>query len=171
MSFWRNFRHWLHASDANFVRLIFPFQYVYTKPQQNGLFSFPLSENKLLSFCWCLWRSFRWPCAKKMFVFWLKFYWIVCVFSPVDKSILAQVLAWHRIGDKPLSEPTQTWNIDARMRHNVSMWSKLIICKAWSRPYENSRELMLRRLNGPMNVGSFVSFVQDTVQSVFEIIL
>ena len=38
--------------------------------------------------------------------------------SPIDnKSALAQIMAWHRTGDKPLPEPTMTQFIDAYMRH------------------------------------------------------
>ena len=34
-----------------------------------------------------------------------------------DKSALVQVMAWHRPGDKPLSETMLTQPIDAYMRH------------------------------------------------------
>ena len=38
--------------------------------------------------------------------------------SPIDiKTALVQVMAWRRIGDKPLSETTLTWFTDAYMRH------------------------------------------------------
>ena len=30
---------------------------------------------------------------------------------------LVQIMAWRRIGDKPLSEPILTWFTDAKMRH------------------------------------------------------
>ena len=38
--------------------------------------------------------------------------------GPIDnKSALVQVMAWRRIGDKPLSELMLTQFIDAYMRH------------------------------------------------------
>ena len=38
--------------------------------------------------------------------------------SPIDTySVLVQVMAWRRKGDKPLSEPMLTWFSDAYMRH------------------------------------------------------
>ena len=38
--------------------------------------------------------------------------------SPIDnKAALIQVMAWHRAGDKPLSEPMLTWFTNAYMRH------------------------------------------------------
>ena len=38
--------------------------------------------------------------------------------GPIDnKPALAQVMAWHRAGDKPLSEPMLTRFSDAYMRH------------------------------------------------------
>ena len=47
--------------------------------------------------------------------------WISLKFVPrssVDnKPVLVQVMAWHRIGDKPLSEPMLTRFTDAYMRH------------------------------------------------------
>ena len=37
---------------------------------------------------------------------------------PIDnKAALVQVMAWHRTGDKPLSEPMLTRLIDAHMWH------------------------------------------------------
>ena len=38
--------------------------------------------------------------------------------SPIDnKPALVWVMAWHRTGDKPLSEPMPTQFTDAYMRH------------------------------------------------------
>ena len=38
--------------------------------------------------------------------------------SPIDnKSALVRVMAWRRIGDKPLPEPMMTQFTDAYMRH------------------------------------------------------
>ena len=34
-----------------------------------------------------------------------------------NKSVLVQVMAWRRIGDKPLSEPMVTQSTEANMRH------------------------------------------------------
>ena len=37
--------------------------------------------------------------------------------GPIDnKSVLVQVIAWHRTGDKPLSEPMLTQFTDAYVR-------------------------------------------------------
>ena len=42
--------------------------------------------------------------------------------GPIDnKSALVQVMAWHRTGDKPLSEPMRTQFIDVYMRHQREM--------------------------------------------------
>ena len=39
-------------------------------------------------------------------------------FCPIDnKPALVQVMAWRRIGDKPLSEPMMTQFSDAYIRH------------------------------------------------------
>ena len=38
-----------------------------------------------------------------------------------NNPALVQIMAWHRIGDKPLSEPKVTQFYDAHMRHAVSM--------------------------------------------------
>ena len=38
--------------------------------------------------------------------------------GPIDqKSVLVQVMAWRRTGDKPLSEPMLTQFTDAYMQH------------------------------------------------------
>ena len=38
--------------------------------------------------------------------------------GPIDNNwALVQIMAWHRIGDKPLSEPVLTWFTDAYMHH------------------------------------------------------
>ena len=55
----------------------------------------------------------------KSFVFWLdrtslKF----APNGPIDSNqALVWIMAWHRIDDKPLSEPVLTWFIDVYMRH------------------------------------------------------
>ena len=42
--------------------------------------------------------------------------------GPIDhKSTLVQVMAWRRIGAKPLPEQMMTYLNDANMRHPVSM--------------------------------------------------
>ena len=38
-----------------------------------------------------------------------------------NKSALVQAMAWHRTGDKPLTEPMMTQFNDAYMRHSASM--------------------------------------------------
>ena len=51
---------------------------------------------------------------------------------PIDNNPkLVQIMAWHRIGDKPLSEPMLTRFTDAYMRHqveasfNINIWHYL----------------------------------------------
>ena len=42
--------------------------------------------------------------------------------GPINNiSALVQIMAWRRIGDKPLSEPMMTQFNDAYMRHSASM--------------------------------------------------
>ena len=42
--------------------------------------------------------------------------------GPVDNiPSLGQMMAWHRSGDKPLSEPMVVYFTDAYMRHSASM--------------------------------------------------
>ena len=52
---------------------------------------------------------------------WKALYWISLKFVSKDpntnKSALVQVMAWHRTGDKPLSEPMLPQFTDAYMRH------------------------------------------------------
>ena len=61
--------------------------------------------------------AFSWM---KSYVFWLRFHWSL-FFShkyPIDNiPALVQTMAWHRKGDKPLSEPMLTQFVDAYMRH------------------------------------------------------
>ena len=41
--------------------------------------------------------------------------------DPINNiSTLVQIMAWHRAGDKPLSEPMMAYMTDAYMRHSVS---------------------------------------------------
>ena len=35
--------------------------------------------------------------------------------------IIGQIMAWRRIGDKPLSEPMMVWSADTYMRHSAYM--------------------------------------------------
>ena len=50
--------------------------------------------------------------------FWLKF----VPKGPIDNtSVLVQVMAWRREGDKPLPEPMLTQFTDAYMRHQGEM--------------------------------------------------
>ena len=54
----------------------------------------------------------------------LNFTQISLKFAPkglIDKSMLVQVMAWRRTGDKPLSEPMLTQFIDAHMRQQGEM--------------------------------------------------
>ena len=47
--------------------------------------------------------------------------------GPIDNdTTLVQIKAWHRIGDKPLSEPKMAYIGDAYMRHSASMsWDEM----------------------------------------------
>ena len=38
-----------------------------------------------------------------------------------NNPVLVEIMDWHRIGDKPLSEPMLTWLTDAYMRHYGDM--------------------------------------------------
>ena len=85
------------------------------------------------------------------FVFWLKLIEISLKFvpkGPIDNNIaLVQIMAWRRIGDKPLLEPMMTRFTDTYMRHQ-GRWvnqelracflslaqSKLRLCSANHRP-------------------------------------
>ena len=59
-------------------------------------------------------NAFPWV---KSFVFWFKFHWFVPK-GPIDnKWALVQVMAWRRIGDKPLPEPMLIQFTDTYMRH------------------------------------------------------
>ena len=50
----------------------------------------------------------------KKFDFWLKFYWSFVPMGPIDHMpALVQVMAWHRAGDKALSEPMRIQFTDA----------------------------------------------------------
>ena len=54
----------------------------------------------------------------KSFVFWLKCHWKFVPKRTIDiDPALVWIMAWHRIGDKPLSEPKLTWFTDAYMWH------------------------------------------------------
>ena len=59
----------------------------------------------------------------KSFVSWLKFdLSLLMMIGPIaNKSALIQVMAWHRTGDKPLSEPMMTQFTDAWMHQLASM--------------------------------------------------
>ena len=49
---------------------------------------------------------------------WFQFHWIFVPKGPIDnKSVLVQVMAWRRRGDKPLPEPMLAQFPDAYMRH------------------------------------------------------
>ena len=54
-----------------------------------------------------------------------KFYILILIslkFGPIDNKLaLVQVMAWHRIGDKPLPEPMLTQFHDAYMRNRGEM--------------------------------------------------
>ena len=50
--------------------------------------------------------------------------------SPIDnKTVLVQVMAWCRTGDKPLPEPRLTQFTDAYMRHYRGRWVKIFTCR------------------------------------------
>ena len=41
--------------------------------------------------------------------------------GPINNKSLVQIMAWCRLGDKPLSEPVMIYLTDAYMRHSASM--------------------------------------------------
>ena len=41
--------------------------------------------------------------------------------GPINNTVLIKIMAWHRIGAKPLSEPMLTRVTDAYMRHQGEM--------------------------------------------------
>ena len=54
----------------------------------------------------------------KMLEFQIKFHWNFFPKGPIDNiSVMVQVMAWHRTGDKPLPETVLTQIIDAYIRH------------------------------------------------------
>ena len=58
----------------------------------------------------------------KIFEFWLKFHWSLFPIGIIDsKSILVQVMAWHHVGTKPLSEPMITQFTDAYASPGLSV--------------------------------------------------
>ena len=59
----------------------------------------------------------------EIFLFWLKFHWSLFLRGSVsNKTTLVKIMALHRIGDMPLSEPmVVTWFTDAYMRHQGEM--------------------------------------------------
>ena len=58
----------------------------------------------------------------KSFVSWFKFHLNLFLTFPIDnKWALVQVMAWRRIGDKPLHEPMLTQFTDTYMRHKGEM--------------------------------------------------
>ena len=73
---------------------------------------------------WTKWPPFRRRYLQMHFREW-KVYCILIKFSLkfVPKCLidnnpaLVQIMAWRRIGDKPLSEPMLTWSTEAYMRH------------------------------------------------------
>ena len=57
----------------------------------------------------------------KMFVFRFKYRWFFPK-GPIDNEPwLAQMMAWRRTVDMPLSEPALAWLGDAYMRHSASL--------------------------------------------------
>ena len=46
--------------------------------------------------------------------------WDLCISSIEDQSGLVQIMAGHRMGDKPSSEPMLAWLTEAYMRHSTS---------------------------------------------------
>ena len=61
-------------------------------------------------------NEFSWM---KNFEFWLRFRWnlFLMVQLKITQHWFRFLMAWRRIGDKPLSEPMLTWLTDACMRH------------------------------------------------------
>ena len=63
-------------------------------------------------------NAFSWM---KSFDFLLKFHWNLFLSTINNKSILAQIMAWHGPGDKPLTEPMMAYLTDTYMLHSASM--------------------------------------------------
>ena len=61
-------------------------------------------------------NKFSWM---KMYQFRLRFHWNL--FLRFESTILVQIMAWRRPGDKPLSEPMVFYLTDAYMRHSASV--------------------------------------------------
>ena len=59
-------------------------------------------------------NAFSWM---RMYWFRLKFHWSLCNCPISNIPALAQIMAWRRLGDKPLSEPMLTRITDAYMLH------------------------------------------------------
>ena len=61
-----------------------------------------------------------------MWLFSLKFHWkLIPNFNWQHNRALVQIMAWCRMGDKPLPEPIVAWSTDAYMRYSYPMsWNK-----------------------------------------------
>ena len=60
---------------------------------------------------------FRCIFVNEKFWIWLKFHWSLLFEGPIDRNqALVQIMAWRRIGDKPLCEPMPIRSTDAYMR-------------------------------------------------------
>ena len=71
--------------------------------------------------------AFSWM---KMFKFWWRFHWNTFIGGRIDnKPALVQIMAWHRTGHNPFSEPMMAWFTDAYMRHpaTINLIASLII--------------------------------------------
>ena len=84
---------------------------------------------------------FRWIFTNKKFCTLIKISLIFVSKGPIDNNpALVKIMAWRRIGDKPLSEPMLTWSTDAYMRHYgrwvkehfvltmTSQWDSILYC-------------------------------------------
>ena len=70
----------------------------------------------------------------KSFLFWLKISLKFVPKGPIDSNpALVQIIAWHRIGDKPLSGPILTRFTNAYMRHEERWVHFCLTNSTWRR--------------------------------------
>ena len=94
---------------------------------------------------------------------------------PVDnKAALVQMMAWRRIGDKPLSEPMMAWLTDASMRPSGSMryhpmrqtWYNIIITVEKSSSLKQWYRIIKRDKIPSTTIGFVSGYTEDAVNSL-----
>ena len=133
LSFWWNFHHWLHWKLPCWQlpvqsvieissQLTFPFQWrcgVSLMANHHCFLCFHLNTSPpRQNGCYFTADIFKCIFMNKNFVFRFKSHWNLFLRAQFNnKSVLLQVMAWCRIGDKPLSQPMITQFIGAYMQH------------------------------------------------------